>query len=139
MYHTILHATDLQDNHFEMCEKANNFAKSIHANFHLLHVIEPPATLQIAQGLGFAEVTNPNKAAVEAVLQIVGNALDIPKSNQHVEIGSTYIHALEYIKSLRCDLIILGRHSPNELPAFMGSSAHAIANNAPCDILTLYA
>jgi universal stress protein A len=54
-----------------------------------------------------------------------------------VQTGSAHMHILETIKHLECDLLILGSHSRNSLPGFIGSTAHALAHHAPCDILTL--
>lgn len=137
MYTTILHATDLSANHFKLCQQAQKFAKSMGADIHFLHVIEPPASLQLAQGLGFAEVINPSKKDVEAVMHILGEALDIPANHQHVELGSIYQQVLAMIDKLGCELVILGRHTESDLPMFLGSTAHSIVNHAPCDVLTM--
>ncbi len=137
MYHNILHATDLSSNHFKMCEKAVKIAHSFHAQLFLLHVIEPPASLQLAQGLGFAEFYHPMKEDAQAVMRTVGDALKIPVSHQFVEIGSIKMHILEKVDELNCDLIIMGSHGPSKLPAFLGSTAHAVVHKAKCDILTL--
>ena len=51
MYANILLATDLSENHFEMCRQAADIAACFQAKLFLMHVIEPPARLQIAQGL----------------------------------------------------------------------------------------
>ena len=67
MYTNILLATDLSENHFHMCEQAVEIAKCFHAKLYLLHVIEPPASLQLAQGLGFAEFDHPVKDDARAV------------------------------------------------------------------------
>lgn len=137
MYTNILHATDLSENHFDMCEQAVEIAKCFHAKLFLLHVIQPPASLQLAQGLGFAEFDHPIKDDAEAVMRTVGDALKIPVAQQFVEIGSIKMHVLNKVKELACNLIIIGSHSSNKLPAFLGSTAHAVVHHAQCDVLTL--
>lgn len=137
MYANILHATDLSENHFEMCRKALDIANCFQAKFYLLHVIEPPPSLQIAQGLGFAEFDYPVKEDAKAVMCVLGEALHIPIKHQFVEVGSIKMHVLEKTRSLNCELIILGSHTPNGLPTFLGSTAHAVVNQAKCDVLTL--
>lgn len=137
MYTTILHATDLGGNHFKLCQQALKLAQSLGADIHFLHVIEPPASLQLAQGLGFTEVINPPVEDVVAVMRILGEALNIPVSHQHVETGSTYQNVLKLVSALACDLVILGSHSDDGLPAFLGSTAHSIIHHAPCDVLTI--
>ncbi|HHF7344018.1 MULTISPECIES: universal stress protein [Legionella] len=137
MYTSILHATDLSENHFDMCKQAVKIAHLFGATLHLLHVIEPPPSLQLAQGLGFAEFDSPVKDDAQAVMNVLGEALGIPPEQQHVEIGSIKMNVLDKVKALGCGLIIIGSHSPNALPAFLGSTAHAVVHHAPCDVLTI--
>ncbi|OGV40935.1 MAG: universal stress protein UspA [Legionellales bacterium RIFCSPHIGHO2_12_FULL_42_9] len=138
MYTRILHATDLKENHYNLCQKAVEIAKAFGATLHLLHVIEPPASLQLAQGLGFAELAVPVKEDALIVLNVLGDSLGIPKSQQHVEIGSIKMHVLEKTRGLGCELLIVGSHDPNNhLPSFLGSTAHAVVHHAPCDVLTV--
>ena len=137
MYTTILYATDLSENHFKMCQKAAEIAKYFHAKLYLMHVIEPPASLQLAQGLGFAEFDRPLKEDAEAVMRALGEALHIPASQQFVEIGSIKSHVLDKVLELSCNLIIIGSHTQSKLPEFLGSTAHAVVNHAKCDVLTL--
>lgn len=138
MYKVILHPTDLSENHFEICKKAQELAKRFHARLYLLHVIEPPTTLQVAQGLGFAVFDKPDTKDAIEVMSVLGEALSITKDQQLVEVGAIKSHVLAFAKSLACDLIILGSHTPSHLPAFLGSTAHAIMHHAPCDVLTLH-
>ncbi len=137
MYTNILHATDLSEHHFEMCRKAVDIANCFHAKLYLLHVIEPPTSLQLAQGLGFAEFDHPMKDDAETVMRVLGEALKIPVDQQCVEIGSIKMNILDKVKELACNLIIIGSHTPSKLPAFLGSTAHAVSHHAPCDVLTL--
>mgnify|MGYP000264016100 CR=1 FL=1 len=138
MYTHILHATDLQENHYDLCLKSMEIANSFGASLHLLHVIEPPASIQLAQGLGFAELAAPAKDDAQLVLKIIGESLQLPKNQQHVEIGSIKMHVFNKIHELGCQLLIVGSHDPNHhLPAFLGSTAHAAVNHAPCDVLTI--
>ena len=137
MYTHILHATDLSEHHFPMCQQAVEIAKCFKAKLYLLHVIEPPASLQLAQGLGFAELSNPTKNDAEAVMKVLGEALSIPVSRQFVEIGSVKMQVLKKVEELACNLIIIGSHTPSALPAFLGSTAHAVVHHAKCDVLTV--
>ena len=137
MYTHILHATDLSENHFHMCQQAVEIAKKFNAKLYLLHVIEPPTSLQLAQGLGFAEFDSPMKDDAQAVMAVLGEALNIPIDQQRVEIGSINANVLKTAKELSCTLIIIGSHTPSKLPAFLGSTAQEIVHNVKCDVLTL--
>lgn len=137
MYSNILFATDLKEDHFALCQQAAAIAKAFKGQLSLLHVIEAPASLQLAQGLGFAELINPVKDDAQTVMSALGDALNIPLKRQYVEGGSIKTVILQKVKELHIDLIIIGSHSPNHLPAFLGSTANAIVHHANCDVLTL--
>lgn len=139
MYTHILHATDLSEQHFQMCQQAVDIAKRFNAKLYLLHVIEPPASLQLAQGLGFAEFDSPSKDDAQTVMTVLGEALDIPLEQQFVEIGSIKAHVLEKACALGCQLIIIGSHTASKLPSCLDSTAHHIIRDATCDVLTLHA
>lgn len=134
-----MHATDLSENHYNLCQQAVQLAQYFKANLHFIHIIETPTSLQWAQSLGFAELAAPSKDDALTTMATLGEALNIPPSHQHVEIGSAYHHILNKINELKCDLVIIGSHSVHSLPTFLGSTASAIVNHAPCAILTLKA
>lgn len=132
-----MHATDLSENHYNLCQKAVEIANCHGATLFLLHVIEIPTSLQWAQSLGFAELATPSKANAQTVIDTLGDALGIPNDNLFVEIGSAYSHILTKINELACDLVILGNHSIESFADMMGSTASAIMHHATCNILTL--
>ncbi|RUR16407.1 universal stress protein [Legionella sp. km535] len=137
MYKNILFASDLLNEHYHLAEKAANIAKQFNAKLYLLHVIELPASVQLAQGLGFTELANPAKDDAQTVLSLIGENLNIPTDQQFVEIGSVKENIFEKVKELNCQLIIIGNHSSKGIQTFLGSTAHATVNHAPCDVLTL--
>jgi nucleotide-binding universal stress UspA family protein len=137
VYTSILHATDLNETHFHLCQQAMNVALKFNATFYLLHVIEQPTSLQLAQGLGFAEIDTPPADDATIVMRALGEALNIPVSHQFVEIGSIKTHTLRKIQTLNCNLLIIGSHSKSNIPAFLGSSAQGLVETTPCDVLTI--
>jgi len=137
VYSTILHATDLSQHHYNICQQAVNIAKRFDAKLYLLHVMQPPASLQIAQGLGFAELDAPIKEEAQIVMNLLGETFEIPEEQLLVEVGSIKHTILNQSKSLNCGLIIIGSHTPTHLPPFLGSTAYSIIHNAECDVLTL--
>lgn len=137
MYSTILHATDLNQDHFKLCQNAVEFAKHFNARLYLLHVIQPPTSLQIAQGLGFAEFDKPVIDNAQTVMNVLGDSLGIPENQLLVEVGSIKTNILNKAEELGCSLIIIGSHTPNHLPPYLGSTAHTITHHAKCDVLTI--
>ena len=130
MYSSVLHLTDLDATHFHRCEQAAAIAACFNAPLYLLHVIEQPPSLQLAQGLGFAEIERPNDLDAQTVLQTLSEALNIPRAHMLVKIGSLREQALETILALNCDLLIIGQHTHHFIPTLL-------ENSAPCDVLTL--
>lgn len=139
MYTKILFATDLNSEHAHLTEKAVSIAKQFKATLHLLHVIELPASVQLAQGLGFTELASPSTEDAQTVLSLMSDNYKIPAKQQHVDIGSVKACIFEKAKELNCELIILGSHTENSIPSLLGSTAHAVVNHAPCDVLILKA
>lgn len=137
MYTKILYATDLSNEHSHLTAKAASIAKQFNATLYLLHVIELPASVQLAQGLGFVELANPVKEDAQTVLSLIGENFNIPLEQQWVEVGSVKEQLFKKVKELDCQLIIIGSHSSNTMPAFLGSTAYAVVHHAPCDVLTL--
>ncbi len=137
MYQNILFATDLLQEHNHLTEHAIFIAKQFNAKLYLLHVIELPASFQLAQGLGFTELANPAKDDAQTVWSLIGENFNIPSAQQFVEIGSVKEHIFNKVKELNCQLIIIGSQSAVGLHSFLGSTAHATVNHAPCDVLTL--
>ena len=137
MYTNILYATDLTSEHNHLTEKAADFAIKFNATLYLLHVIDLPTSIQLAQSLGFTELANPVKDDAITVLTLIGETLNIPIKQQFVEIGPIKNHIFNKARELNCQLIIIGSHSPTGFPAFLGSTAYATVNHAPCDVLIL--
>lgn len=79
MYKNILFATDLLKEHNHLAEKAIAIAKQFNAKLYLLHIIELPASFQLAQGLGFTELANPAKDDAQTVLALMGENFNIPR------------------------------------------------------------
>lgn len=123
--------------HNHLTEKAIAIAKQFNAKLYLLHVIELPASFQLAQGLGFTELANPAKDDAQTVLALIGENFNIPREQQFVEVGSVKEHIFSKVKELNCQLIIIGSHSSSGLHSFLGSTANAAVNHAPCDVITL--
>lgn len=137
MYQNILFATDLLNEHRHITDKAALIAKQFKATLYLLHVIELPASVQLAQGLGFAELVKPAKDDAKTVLSLIGDAIKVPVSRQFIEIGSVKEHIFHKAKELNCQLVVIGSHSTTGLNSLLGSTAHAVVNHAPFDVITL--
>lgn len=133
----ILHATDLSKDHYPISLRAKAFADELNATLHLIHVIELPASIVIAQSLGFAELGRPCKDDAEAVLKLLGESLNIPEDRQYVEIGSASDEIIKKCEKIKANLLFIGNHSPQNPFAITGSTVHSSLRHAPCDVLVL--
>lgn len=139
MYTNIIFAIDLLTEHSHLAEKAAHIAKQFKAKLYLLHVIELPASVQLAQGLGFTELASPSKEDAKTILSLVGESLSIPESQQIVEIGSIKDIVIKKARALDCQMIIIGSHSPRGIESLFEHNVHSIINHAFCDVITLKA
>ena len=133
---TVLHATDLSENHFRMCERAVDIAQRFNAKLFLLYVLETPPSIVLAQGLGFTEIDNPEPLLEDAtaVMAVLGETFKIPQKQLLVESGSPKIHILKKATDLNTNMIIIGHHTNNRL---LGNTARSITDEAKCDVLIL--
>lgn len=140
MYHTLLHATDLKENHFDLCARAVSLAQIFNATLYLIHVIEIPSSIQWAQSLGFAEMGVPVTDGAESVMSSIADALNIPSEQLIVKIGSVSSNIIETANHLGANLIILGSdqsHNTSTLPSFPSNKAGALLHHANCDVIVI--
>ena len=55
----------------------------------------------------------------------------------HIEVGMTKMEILTFIENHNIDLVVLGRHSRHGIERLLGSTANAVLNVAPCDVLAV--
>lgn len=134
----MLHATDLSSDHFSIAQRAADIATKFDAKLYLLHVIEPPATLQLAQGIGFAEFDSPKRIKDDArtVLATLGEALSIPVEQQIVAVGPLKTKILETVNEFDCGLIITGKNT-SLLPTLLQDIVTFILKESKCDVMVL--
>lgn len=140
MYQSIIHATDLADNHFELCKKAQAIAKRFSADFHLLHAITTPASIQWAQGLGFTEIEPPEGLLEDAkiVMSTLGDSLKISTKYQHLDIGPLSTIVANAVNTLQCGLLIIGHHTHNNwLRLLLDNNLESLALSVQCDVMTI--
>lgn len=139
MYQNILHATDLTADHYAMCEKSLKIARAFNTNLHIIHIIEPPTSLQVAQGLGFTEIYNPTAAQENAqeILKMIGESLEIPTDRLSVVIGPIKEQIKHKLSAINSNLLILGKHKSHDIIDLEGDTTQEIEKSITCDVLTL--
>ncbi len=137
MFKTILHATDLKENHLEYCEEAVKIAHYLRAELFFLHVLDVPTSWQIAQSLGFAE-NNPYPIdETKLVLNVLAEQFNLPKENMLLMEGSTKLKIIDCITDLQIELLLIGSGSNPLFQGEMTHLSHYLADHAPCDLLLM--
>lgn len=81
MYNSILYATDLNNEHTCLAEKAAKLAKQLQAKLYLLHVIELPTSIQLGSEPRFYRISQTAKDDAITVLSLLGDSLGIPSAH----------------------------------------------------------
>ena len=138
-YKHVLLATDLLQETSAVTEKAKQLVELYQAKLSLIHVVE---SVPIYFG---NEMVLPEMQEIEQ--QLLARAKDkmaelclslgIAELDGHVEMGVTKYEIAEFAKQNGVDLIVLGSHSRRGLEHLLGSTARAVLNAAPCDVLAV--
>lgn len=133
-YSHILYATDLSESSKEANAKVVELAKANGARLTLVHIIEPIPAYGYP---GFADLESPVIDQAKQELAKLGQEINVPEQDQHIEFGSVKTQVLHIADDLKVDLIVIGSHGRHGLSRLLGSSAHAIVHGANCDVLTV--
>lgn len=141
-YSHLLLATDLQADNAEIVAKAMAMSQLYQAKLSLIHVVE---SLPLYFGNDLVSPVLPETQELETQM------LDLAKEKMaqwvekyqlsgddcHVETGVAKLTIAEFAKDHAVDLIVIGSHSRHGLSSFLGSTARAVLNVAPCDVLAV--
>jgi len=138
-YKHILLATDLLDDSSVAVDRAVLLAQQNDAKLSLMHVVESipsyfgdemtlPSTLEIE--------TQLLDRAKEKMAQLAGK-LNLGEGDAHTMVGITKLEVIDFAKAHQVDVIVLGSHSRHGLGHLLGSTARAVLNAAPCDVLAV--
>jgi universal stress protein A len=134
MYSHILLAVDLSKHCELVADKARELATLYKCKLSLLHVIEPIPTYGYIE---IAELEEARREEVNQALVQLGQRLQIPALDQHIEVGLTKHQVLKKAKELNVDLLVVGSHHHHGLAILLGSTANAILHNAECDVMVV--
>jgi nucleotide-binding universal stress UspA family protein len=137
MFKGILHATDLKENHLEYCEQAAKLAKIFDAELYFIHVLDLPASWQIAQSLGFAENEPLPIEETKMILNVLGEQFSLPPENLLLMEGSRKHKIIECIHELQIDLLLIGSGSNPLLQGELTHLTHYLGDHAPCNVLLM--
>lgn len=143
-YKHILVALDFSEASESILRRALDISERHGARLTLLHVVDylPP--------LGFADDFTPSPAALideQDLLERGTRSLERyaerhrlgTEVERRVELGSPRREIVAMAAHRGIDLIVIGSHGRHGLGRFLGSTAHAVLNDADCDVLAVRA
>lgn len=136
MYEKVLYATDLLPETECVAERAKQLADFHKAELYMIHVVENLPAIY-ASPMVFDVESTIYQEAKKGMKELAKNiGVDFEK-NCKVELGSIKEEALNYAKSINCDLIVVGSHTKHGLAFILGSNANSLLDISPCDVLAI--
>lgn len=136
-YEHILVASDLAEDSRHMAERGVALASQFGARLSFIHVVEL-IPINIEDGLIVPQAqeleSQLQQIAVKKLNKLVAE-LNVTDAAVHVSIGETKYEIVDYAKSQKVDLIVIGKHRRRGLARLLGSTANGVANHAECDVL----
>ncbi len=138
-YQHILLAVDLSPESADIGARAVELAQFYDARLSLLHVFEympvdAPNDLILPPQTGVEENVAED---ARGKLQSLATQLGVPDANCRVEIGTTKHEILRIAEQENVDLIVIGSHGRSGWARLLGSSANAVLQAAPCDVVAI--
>jgi len=134
-YKHILFATDLTDEcHKTVAIKAQHLAKLYGAKLSLVHSIEP---LPAYGYEGLTDIESPYIDHAKEAMENIAKELQITDDDREIVFGPTKRTIPEHAGTIDADLIIVGSHGRSGITLLLGSTAQAILNKSPCDVLVV--
>ena len=144
-YQHILVGIDFAESTSKILTHAVDIAQRNNASISLLHIVEylPPIdsayepVLASNWDINEGELIEQGKLSLEQLSH--SYPLDSLQSGYKLKVltGTPKTIISNYAKEHNCDLIILGSHGRHGIQRLLGSTASAILNDMPCDILAL--
>lgn len=138
-YRHILVAVDFMPDRKQVTDRARQLAGAFNSRISLVHIVEY-FPLELADDLVLPQDIGLEDQLLEmARSKLAAIAQEFPDNDvsTHVELGQTSQTLLHWAEEQRADLILLGRHGRHGFSRILGSTASAILNQAPCDVLAV--
>ncbi len=137
-YRHILLATDFSEHAERAAERAKELADLYQARLTLLHAVEDLVLYD-----EFYDPVIPDRLEVDQerlnrgheMLVKLAERIGAKEAHSEARLGYPKAVILEYAEEQKVDLIVVGSHGHRGLARLLGSTARALVNDAPCDVL----
>ncbi len=141
-YRKILVAVDFSDAAQQVVARAEMLAEESGAVLSLLHVVEYLPPLDFAGDpisvsvLDFDEQQLVDNAK-QSLEKFVNQYLPGKSVARHVMSGIPKLAIIDLLDKEQMDLLVIGSHGRHGLARLLGSTAAAVLNDCPCDVLAV--
>lgn len=138
-YEKMLLAIDFAPETESVVKRAQELREHCQARLTLLHVVEY-LPMSYSGDLVLPDDFDLERELLDVAkkqMTALGERLDVPAEDRHIELGSTGRTILHLASELEVDLVILGSHGRHGLAALLGSTARTVLNGAACDVLAV--
>jgi len=138
-YKHLLLAIDFAPETEPVVERARQLRVECGSHLSLLHVVEylPMAYSGDLVLPDDFDLEQELLAVAKQQMAMVGERLQVPEADRHIETGGTGHTILRLAEELAVDLIIVGSHGRHGLAALLGSTARSVLHGAQCDVLAV--
>jgi universal stress protein A len=134
MYQNVLFATEFTETANIAGKKVKKIAEALKAMLNLIHVVELP-TIDI-----FPDIPDKEKLYVQEAkgrLAGVGKNLNVPPSQQYLEVGNPRVVIPEFVEQHHIDLLVVGHHERQGIDRILGSTTYALLERMKCEVLVI--
>lgn len=138
-YKNILVAMDFHSKSDQALLEKARFLAAKGTKIILVHAIEE-LTGMVAATYAVAGVQDIEKQLLDEAgtrLLKLAKKAKLPEKNIVLKLGLARNIILDVAKKTKADLIVMGSHGRHGFRALLGSTASAVLNNAPCDVLAV--
>lgn len=139
-YRHILAAIDFMPDRRQVTERACELAAHYQARLSLVHVVEY-LPMDLANELVLPQDVELEGQLLESARRkmdaIAAELAMTPAPGIYLELGQTRAEILRVAEEEAADLIVIGSHGRHGISRLLGSTAHAILQHAPCDVLAV--
>jgi universal stress protein A len=141
MYKSILLATELGSESWQVQDKAVSIQKLTGAKLSIIHITDPvPTALSVDEysyGTDYQQASEEIVKEAKKLLMPIVERLGIKESNMIIGSGKPSREILAYAREKDIDLIVTGSHGRSGLKLLLGSTATAILHGSKCDVLAV--
>lgn len=141
-YKKLLVAVDFSDAAIQVIKRAGQLAKESGATLTLLHVVEFLPPLDFAGDpitISFPDVDEKLLVdnAKQSLQKFVDQHLDGLPVEQKAVVGIPKVEIADLLEKEGMDLLVIGSHGRHGFARLLGSTAAAVLNDCPCDVLAV--